>query len=240
MALTLHYIGNVAWRQNKPPQWSKTFSGDADTCSLTFQGAQYLEKAFLDAVTLAKFGSMVYINEAGVSVTDTGMFFTGFSSDDAAIFPTVTLQFTGFRNGELPSAVPEDDVTIQSAQTTKHITDSTSPNYNKTITLAIEYRCARTTWSWSQAGDPGATSPYTSVRQPISPTLGSVNITYTHFSGMVDSSGEPSNTISTGDATAVFNTFSLTTRSTSFSSKETVPGCVWTCQAVNERVLKGA
>jgi len=50
MALTIHYIGNVAFRQNKSPQWNKTYSGDMDICSLTFQGAQYLMKVFLDSL----------------------------------------------------------------------------------------------------------------------------------------------------------------------------------------------
>lgn len=238
MALTIHYIGTVSFRQNKSPQWSKTYSGEMDTCSLVFQGAQYLMKAFLDALT--KYQTMTYVDEAGVSVNDTGMFLAKWTTDDAAIFPSVNLQFEGFRGGTLPDPIPTDDITIQSASTTKLITDATSPNYNKTITLAVEYRCARTSYTWAQKTDPGATCPYTTVRQHITPTLGSDNITWFHFSGMFDAAGDPSNTISTGDATAAFNTFSLITLTTSFESRETVPGKVWSCQSVNEYRLKGA
>jgi hypothetical protein len=60
------------------------------------------------------------------------------------------------------------------------------------------------------------------------------------FSGMVDDAGEPTDTIPTGDATAVFNTFSAVSQTTSFPVSEVVPGKLWTCQSVNEYILKGA
>jgi len=237
MALTIHYIGNVAFRQNKSPQWNKTYSGDMDTCSLTFQGAQYLMKVFLDSLT--NYQTMTYLDEAGVSVTDNGMWLARWTTDDAAIFPSVTLQFEGFRGGGLPDPIYEDDINIQSASTTKQITDSTSPNYQKAVTLSIDYRCSRTTVTWAQKTNPGATNPYTTIRQPLSPTFGSNNITWYSYTGSINTQGDPSPP-STADATAVFNTFTLVNVTTSFSSKEVVPGKVWSCQAVNERILRGA
>lgn len=244
MALLLHYIGTaasgtlaVAWRQNKPPAWGKSFAGEADTCSLTYQGPQYKEKDFCDA--LVKYQALVYIDENGTTTTDNGMRLIKWSSDDSPIFPTVTLTFTGCRGSTPPDAVPTDDVTLQSASTTKTITDPTSPNYEKAITMEIQYYAARTSWEWSQLSNPAGTPAYGTVRYPLSYSLYGPNTFPPRFSGMVDASGLPSNTISTADATAVWNTLILTTQISGFTSKEIVPGYVWQCNATAEKLLIG-
>ena len=240
MALLLHYIGTVTWRQNKPPAWSKTYAGELDTCSITWQGAQYLEKAFLDSLT--KYQTMTYVDEAGVSVTDTGMFLVKFSSDDNPIFPTVTLSFEGCRGGVVPDPVKTDDITTQSASTTKEIIDPTSPNYQKSITMAIQYYASRTTYDWVQLTDPAGNSPYTTVRNPISYTgpFGDSHIFYTHFSGMFDAAGDPTNTISIADATAVWNSFRGIPVISGLNVKEVVPGKVWQGNATAEFLLIGS
>lgn len=237
--MSLHYIGTTAWRQNKPPAWSKTYAGETDTCNLQFQGAQYLEKSFLDALT--KYQSLVYINEISVTVTDTGMFLLKWSSDDNPIFPTVTLSYEGSRGGVAPDPIPTDDKTAQSASTTFVITDSTSPNYQKAITMSIQYYAARTSYEWSAFSNPAGVATYDDVRNPItySGPYGDENIYLTRFSGMVDDNGDPSHTISIGDATAVWNTFTGTSVVSGFNVREAVPGHLWKCNSTAEFLLVG-
>ncbi len=239
MALTIHYIGTVSWRQNKPPSWSKTYAGESDTCTLQWQGAQYLEKSFLDSLT--EYQSLAYVDENGTTVTDTGMKLVKFSSDDAAIFPTVSLSFEGCRGGGTPDPIPTDDRTTQSASTTRIITDSGSPNYQKAVTMNIQYYAARTSYEWVQLTNPAGTATYATVRYPITYTgpYGDANIFRASFSGMVDVDGNPSNTISTGDATEVWNTFAGTTVVSGFNSREVVPGHVWKCNSTADYILFG-
>lgn len=237
--MSLEYIGSYTFVQIGPPEWSKHFAGQVDTASLVFQGAQYLEKAFLNALT--KFMSMTYIDEKGVSTTDTGMRFADFTSDGKAILPSVTLQFTGCRGGTIPDAVPEDDLTIQSASSTFVITGATSPNVGKAITMNVQYRAARTNYEWAQLSDPDGTPTHATVRIPLSYSgpYGDPNFITVKFSGMVDASGDPSNTISTADATEVWNSFAGTSTTPSFSAKEVVPGHVWACSSSNDFLLVG-
>jgi len=240
MALNIHYIGNSAWRQNKPPAWSKSFAGEMDTCTLQWQGAQYLEKAFLDSLTA--YQALVYLNEAGVTVTDTAMRLIKASSDDNPIWPTVTLSFDGFRNGAVSDAVATDGRTSQSASTTHTITDDSSVNYGKAITMSIQYYANRTAYEWTQLSNPSGTPTYGTVRNPLSYSgpYGDPNIFYRKFSGQVDDDGQPASQIPIGDATAVWNTFSGTTQISDFTSKELVPGYVWQCSATAEFLLVGS
>ena len=248
MALLLHYIGTaasstllVAWRQNKSPEWSKHYAGEPDTCNVVWQGPQYQEKAFLDSLT--KYQSLTYVDENGTTVTDTGMFLDDFSSDGAAIFPTVTLSYKGVRNGTVPDAIPTDGITSQSASTSAVITDVTSPNYGKTLTLAISYYAARTSWKWVQLSDPAGTppSPKNTVRNHLSYTQppSDPKIWYYRYSGMVGADGLPTHTIPTGDATFVWNTFAGATSVSGFQSEEIVPGKLWQCNSTVEFLLLG-
>jgi hypothetical protein len=239
MALLIHYIGTVTWRQNKPPSWGKNYAGETDTCKLQWQGAQYLEKAFLDSLT--EYQSLSYIDENGTTVTDTGMKLVSFSSDDASIFPAVSLAFEGCRGGTTPDPVPTDDVTTQSASTTFTITDGSSPNFGKGITMAIQYYAARTSYEWAQLTNPAGVATYGTVRYPItySGPYGDPNIWRVQFSGMVDAEGNPSNTISTGDATAVWNTFTFAQVVSGFQSREVIPGHVWKCNSTADALIIG-
>ena len=241
MSLLIHYIGTVTWRQNKPPAWSKSYAGEMDTCTLQWQGAQYLEKAFLDSLT--KYQALVYVDENGTTTTDTGMRLIKWTSDDNPIFPIVTLSFSGVRGGTTPDALPTDDLTAQSASTTRVISvDTSSPNFGKAITMSIQYYAARTSYEWVQLTNPAGVATYNTVRNPLTYTgpYGSPYIYFARFTGMVDDAGEPSNTISTGDATEVWNTFTGTTEVSSFQSKEVVPGHVWQCSSVADYLLIGS
>lgn len=241
MALTIHYIGNVAWRQNHPPEWNKNLVGDTDTCSIKWQGPQYTEKAFLDSLT--DYQSLVYTNENGTTVTDSGMKLTRYSSDDAAIFPTVTLFFEGCRGGGVPDALITNDKTTQSASTTFTITDGSSVNADRPISLSIQYYAARTTYEWVQLSDPAGVPPgsYDNVANSItySQPPGDDNIFFYRYTGMIDEEGNASKTIPTGDATAVWNSFVGTEVVTSMQAREIVPGHVWRCSATVEFLLIG-
>jgi hypothetical protein len=234
----LHYIEDSTFIQVKPPQWSRNFTGEFDTCTVTYQGAQYRAKAFMDA--LGAYGTLSCTDEAGANLNDASMFLTSWTSDENPVLPTVTLTFMGMRGGAARGVMAEDDVSLQTAQTTKQITDATSVNYQKTITCSVTYVSSRTTYKWAALANPGATPTYSAVRNIPVLNMGSAGIRQMTFSGMVDDAGEPSGTISTGDATAVFNTFSAVSQTTSFTVSEVVPGKLWQCQSVNEYILKGA
>jgi hypothetical protein len=233
MALT--YIGNVSFRQVKPPAWGKTFAGDADTCTLSFAGAQYLAKAFEDALT--KYQALTYQDERGDTYSEVAMFLEKWTSDDTVIPTTVTLTFSGCKGGTIPDAVPTDDKTIQSASTSATITDPTSLNVGKSISLSIQYYAARTTYEYTQLSDPGGNTTHGTVRHPLTYTLGGPNIISTKFTGMVDADGNPTNTISTADATFVWNTFTGNTVLTGLNSKEVVPGKLWKVTSTVEYLL---
>jgi len=234
----LHYIEDSTFIQVKPPQWSRNFTGEFDTCTVTYQGAQYREKAFMDSI--GAYGTLSCTDEAGANLNDASMFLTSWTSDENPVLPTVTLTFMGMRGGAARGVLAEDDTSLQTAQTTKQITDATSVNYQKTITCSVTYISSRTTYKWAALANPGATPTYSAVRNIPVLNMGSAGIRQMTFSGMVDDAGEPSGTISTGDATAVFNTFSAVSQTTSFTVPEVVPGKLWQCQSVNEYILKGA
>ena len=233
----LHYVEDSTFIQVKPPQWSKHFAGDVDSCSVVYQGAQYRAKAFMDALT--KYATLVCTDEAGANLNDAGMFLITWSSDESPVLPSVTLSYLGLRGGAATDAMPEDDITIQTASTSKEITDVNSVNYQKTITLSLTYRAARTTYKWTTLSNPGTTPTYTTVRKQLSIYMGSPNILSAKFSGMVDDAGDPTNTIPLGDATAVWNTFTQRTQTSSFTVSELVPGHVYSCQTVNDYIVEG-
>jgi hypothetical protein len=234
----LHYIEDSTFIQVKPPQWNRNFTAELDTCTVTYQGAQYRAKAFMDS--LGAYGTLSCTDEAGANLNDASMFLDTWTSDDNPVLPTVTLNYKGLRGGAARGVLAEDDTSLQTAQTTKQITDATSVNYQKTITCSVTYVSSRTTYKWAALANPGSTPTYSAVRNIPVLNMGSAAIRQMTFSGMVDDAGEPTDTIPTGDATAVFNTFSAVSQTTSFTVSEVVPGKLWQCQSVNEYILKGA
>jgi hypothetical protein len=234
----LHYIEDSTFIQVKPPQWSRNFTGEFDTCTVTYQGAQYRAKAFMDSI--GAYGTLSCTDEAGANLNDASMFLTSWSSDDNPVLPTVTLTYMGMRGGAARGVMAEDDVSLQTAQTTKQITDATSVNYQKTITCSVTYISSRTTYKWAALANPGATPTYSAVRNIPVLNMGSAGIRQMTFSGMVDDAGEPTDTIPLGDSIAVFNTFSPVSQTTTFTVSEVVPGKLWQCHIVNEYILKGA
>jgi hypothetical protein len=234
----LHYIEDSTFIQVKPPQWSRNFTGEFDTCTVTYQGAQYRAKAFMDS--LGAYATLSCTDEAGANLNDASMFLDTWTSDDNPVLPTVTLNYKGLRGGAARGVLAEDDTSLQTAQTTKQITDATSVNYQKTITCSVTYIGSRTTYKWAALANPGSTPTYSAVRNIPVLNMGSAAIRQMTFSGMVDDAGEPSGTIPTGDAIAAFNTFSAVSQTTSFTVSEVVPGKLWQCQSVNEYILKGA
>ena len=234
----LHYVEDSTFIQVKPPQWSRNFTGEFDTCTVTYQGAQYRAKAFMDS--LAAYGTMTCTDEAGANLNDSSMFLTSWTSDDNPVLPSVTLTYMGMRGGVGRGVLAEDDVSLQTAQTTKQITDETSVNYEKTITCSVTYISSRTSYKWAALANPGATPTYSAVRNIPVLNMGSAAIRQMTFSGMVDAAGEPTDTIPLADSIAVFNTFSTASQTTTFTVSEVVPGKLWTCQSVNEYVMKGA
>ena len=93
----LHYVEDSTFIQVKPPQWSRNFTGEFDTCTVTYQGAQYRAKAFMDS--LAAYATMTCTDEAGANLNDSSMFLTSWTSDDNPVLPSVTLTYMGMRGG---------------------------------------------------------------------------------------------------------------------------------------------
>ena len=243
----LHYIEDSTFIQVKPPQWSRNFTGEFDTCTVTYQGAQYRAKAFMDS--LAAYATMTCTDEAGANLNDSSMFLTSWTSDENPVLPSVTLTYMGMRGGVGSGVLAgggvgsgvlaEDDTSLQTAQTTKQITDVTSVNYQKTITCSVTYTSSRTTYKWAALANPGATPTYSAVRNIPVLNMGSAAIRQMTFSGMVDEDGEPTDTIPLSDSIAVFNAFSTTSQTTTFTVTEAAPDKLWQCQSVNEYILKG-
>ena len=234
----LHYVEDSTFIQVKPPQWSRNFTGEFDTCTVAYQGAQYRAKAFMDS--LAAYATMTCTDEAGANLSDANMFLTSWTSDENPVLPSVTLTYMGMRGGVARGVLADDDTSLQTAQTTKQITDATSVNYQKTITCSVTYISSRTTYKWAALANPGATPTYSAVRNIPVLNMGSAAIRQMTFSGMVDAAGEPTDTIPLADSIAVFNTFSTTSQTTTFTVTEATPGKLWQCQSVNEYILKGA
>ena len=234
----LHYVEDSTFIQVKPPQWSRNFTGEFDTCTVAYQGAQYRAKAFMDS--LAAYATMTCTDEAGANLSDANMFLTSWTSDENPVLPSVTLTYMGMRGGVGRGVLAEDDTSLQTAQTTKQITDANSLNYQKTLPCSVTYISSRTTYKWAALANPGATPTYSAVRNIPVLNMGSAGIVQMTFSGMVDANDQPSGTIPSGEATAVFNTFTFAQQTTTFTVSEVVPGKLWTCQSVNEYVMKGA
>jgi len=248
----LHYVEDSTFIQVKPAQWSRNFTGEFDTCTVTYQGAQYRAKAFMDL--LGAYGTLSCTDEAGANLNDSFMFLTSWTSDDNPVLPTVTLTYMGMRGGAGRGVLAEDDVSLQTVSTNKTITDSSSVNYQITISLSVIYIGSRTTYKWAALANPGATPTYSAVRNIPVLNMGSTAIRQMSYTGQVetDTSGRssttngngeavvPSSSLPSADATVVFNTLSGVSQTTSFTVSEVVPGKLWTCQSVNEYILKGA
>jgi len=234
--VSLTYIEDSTVRQVRVPQWSKHYAGEVDTCSVTYQGAQYRMKSFLDSLT--KYQTLQYVDEYGNAYSDNGMFLIDWTTDDNPILPTATLNFRGLRNGAAQDYLPTDDITTQSASTHKEITDSTSVNYQKTISLSVTYLAARTSYKWVALSNPGSSPTYSTVRKQITTGI-STNGVIKEYSGMVDADGDPTDTIPAADAIAVWNTFTARTQVSSFNVTEDVPGHVYVCESVADWLLQG-
>ena len=190
--------------------------------------------------SLAAYATMTCTDEAGANLNDSSMFLTSWTSDENPVLPSVTLTYMGMRGGVGRGVLAEDDTSLQTAQTTKQITDANSLNYQKTLTCSVTYISSRTTYKWAALANPGATPTYSAVRNIPVLNMGSAGIVQMTFSGMVDANDQPSGTIPIGEATAVFNTFSTASQTTTFTVSEAAPGKLWQCQSVNEYILKGA
>lgn len=241
MAIT--YLGDcAAWKQITPPAWDKSYVGETDKCTIVYQGPQYLETAFLSALT--KFQTMVtvaglnVVDERGNSRGDIHMWLTHASSDESAVMPKVTCTFEGCRGGTTPDYLATDDITNQSASTNYSFTSGVNDGH--TVTLAISYKAARTSYDWVQLSDPAGTATYATVRNELSYSQppSDANISGYKYSGMVDAAGDPTGSISTGDATAVWNTFTFNTVVT-LNSAEAVPGKVWKCKSTADFLIIG-
>jgi len=240
--MSLQYVGDYSIRQVKPPSWSKHYAGEADTCSLTYQGAQYLMKAFLDGLT--KYSGMSYTDENGNSLSNANMFLVGWTTDDSPILPTATLSYMGIR-GSTIDAIATDTITIQSAQTSKLFTivDNDGQNVKITVTMSVQYKAGRTIYNWVQLTNPAGTAPSgkNTVRNGLTYTQPpSSNFLEYSFRGQVDADGDPSTTISTADATDVWNTFGSAKDFVSeLNVEEIVPAHLWKCASTVDYIFIG-
>lgn len=217
------YTGNVAFEEAGDPVWTVDHYG-LDSCRWPWQGAEFLEKAFVDG--LIRFQNIA--NHPRV-------YLMGWGNDQNPIFPTVELTYSGLRNGRLPPAKAVDSKSVQTVQAV--ITAATGKYSGKQITMELTYRASRTQYNWIEDSLPNKNAPlYGTVRNPVDPlnlSNGAIlQRRVTDDKGAVGS-------LDIGTFTQLMNALLKVTEVSDYTSEEIVPGALWACSSTADYVLKG-
>lgn len=150
-------------------------------------------------------------------------------------FPTVTLNYIGFRSGVPPPAKVEDGYSSQTFSTTY-----TDPDSGDTYAGSFAYKAARTTYSFLMTSQPPQTPPtqYSTVtKQFATPPLSQQNII--RYS-IVNQTSPDGSSIDIGTYTAVLNTAGAPIMFVSdYKRPQLVPNKIWQCSCTVDFMVSG-
>lgn len=204
---SLLFIGDCDWKVNSDPKWSSDSYG-ADRATLVYRGRRDKMADFIAGVgrffEMPGFPSM---NSASYS-----------NSGGTIIFPEITVEFVGFKQGGIPPVEVEDGTSVITAQGGGF--DSSSA---QTVSGSLTCLSPRTTWSWWEVTLPNRLAPrYFTIRQTFDPRRARLLMT------VVADNGEVKYEVPLSSAVAIFNSLVPQPR-IEFDVKEVVPGKLWKC-----------
>lgn len=130
--MSLTYIGATSFAQSGPEQW-RLGQFELDQMSVPFSGAATGLTTYVSSLTRGTAWS-----------DDANMFLTGWTvSDSNKQYPTVTLEYMGAKQGQLPPAKTDYDDQVQSASS-NHASSGTV----LTQPLSVQYYAPSVVYSW--------------------------------------------------------------------------------------------
>lgn len=158
------FLRSTDWHPSALP----AFGGggyEMDTCRVPWRGRATTKLAFVNG--LVKFQPLAAFEGdfPGDGSAFSGypyMFFDSVNDDQAAVFPTVELNYRGFKLGAAGLPPPQ----AVDSRTVKIITlDGAESELFQALSFQGNYLAPRTVWTWYQAARPDPTTPqYTTVR----------------------------------------------------------------------------
>lgn len=136
------YIGDTEFRPLSEPVFT-TAGYELDSAKVAYQGAAPKKQAFVDSLKI--------FDALGSGFNR--MFFDGTSDDGNPVFPTIDLNFTGFR-GPIPAAKGVDSLVVKSLVLDAPASEGLTP-----LAFSAGYYAARTTWTWYLTSAPDPISP---------------------------------------------------------------------------------
>lgn len=244
MSVTINdvtYVGGIeAVNQKGQPSFGMKKKYEPDSATLTMQGAPDYIQTFMDALTRGQ--AMSYLDGTGSTVTLTNMWLVDATRSDNATYPEATLNFMGVID-ELPETQIEDSLATTNVSTTALITDPADPLYTADagtpttkLSLNLEYRAARTTYSWYDTTTPDPNTPqFSSVSNQSNPLDRVVRGQVTG----INQPGAQVNTLSLSEMIVLTNSLTAQERIDDYKIEQPVPGKLWRCNVCAQYALVG-
>lgn len=216
--MSLHFVGDYAFRQCSMPAWKAKQTFDPDECSLSYNGGVTLKEAFLDACAAGQ--SLAFQDYLGTGFTRPKMWVVGASDDGHPRQPKVTLQLKGFRDsGTPPKTETENTLFATSVSTT-----------NGAETLTYQYFAARTSYKYWRIEEPDPDVPeFTTVLDTTDP-LDPKRLIRRSISG---GGAMPA----LADFIALFNLLIRDVQVSDYKVKPVIPDKLWQCGVCVDYVL---
>ncbi len=218
----INWLQSTDWRPSGLPQ----FGGggyDLDTCRVPWRGRASGKIAFVNA--LAKFQSLAAYAGEGIESSWGAypyMFLNSISDDGEPVFPTISLEYIGFKNGlgGAPPAKGEDSF----VQLPISVENLTAPGLGA-ISFQGAYFAPRTKWTWFQGAKPGTNPAHFGVRNNVS-------LLSTLFNLVNTTTGGP---VSPALAARYLAPLRQVVRTQDYTVSDTVPGTIWSCSCTSDK-----
>jgi hypothetical protein len=213
MAVT--YIGNCEFPKLGSPnvgpgQWRVNALGTDS----------YIEQYRGRADRLDIFLSML---EVGSQATGKCAFLDSWSNDQNPVFPTVTLEYIGFKSGSPRGPFYRPGVSVGSASASTQISSGQA-------TISVQYYAPSGEYEWWELSKPSDDQPkYSGVRSNLSP-LASI------FQWRITGGGK-NGAMSLNNFTSVLNALSQSSFVQGYTSEEVVPNHIWHCKSTSVRTM---
>jgi len=216
----MQYIGDVTFAAQRDPIFSAG-GFDLDTARVPYQGAATLKEAFTS-------GQVRFSSLSGYPK----MYLMRWTDDEDPVFPTVTLEYMGFKSGSAPPEKAEDGQILQTVSVT--VTSLTyEPGEEIEIAMDVVYFAQQTNYTWYRLTAPPSGSQFAVARRLIDPASSVLSRTY-KIVNAPSSSGITQGRVSSVDAatyTQLNNELNPAHVVTEYKSDELVPGALWRCSA---------
>ncbi len=230
--MAVKYIpNNFPWIQCSEPQWTVDGWG-YDKAKVTWRGPRPGLKAFLDS--LVKFSNMPASNTR-YGLTNAGpypmMYLDDWASTNTtASFPSVELNYIGFRSGTIPPVKTVDSNTAQQVNGQGQYTDPATGSTAQ-ISGTLQYTASRTTYTWFMTSLPPIASPFNYVQNAQNPFDTIIGYRMTNTTSGSQDAGLPVNNIPYAAFVSVLNSVAAQDVVSNYERETLVPNALYACRA---------